>query len=101
MLEHGSNSTHHWHSPERAWTPLMWIIAAVAFALSAMVLAPLAPVVSAAASGASSASATTTAGPDAALADAAKALAEWSATPTPSPATADRLANSGSSAPAR
>jgi hypothetical protein len=32
-----------WHSPERAWAPLMWIIGGVAFALSAMLVAPLLP----------------------------------------------------------
>lgn len=32
-----------WHSPERAWAPLMWIIGAVVLALSAMLVAPLVP----------------------------------------------------------
>ena len=32
-----------WHSPERAWAPLMWIIGGVAFALSVMLVAPLLP----------------------------------------------------------
>ena len=34
-----------WHSPERAWAPLMWIIGGVALALSAMLFAPLVPMV--------------------------------------------------------
>ena len=67
-----------WHSPERAWTPLMWIIAAMALSMSAMLLAPLAPVVATSASGAAGGAAV---GPDVALADAAKALANWSAAP--------------------
>ena len=32
-----------WHSPERAWAPLMWIIGVVVLALSAMLVAPLIP----------------------------------------------------------
>ena len=92
MIELESDPATAWHSPERAWTPLMWIIGAVAFSLSAMVLAPLAPAVSAAANGAS-------ASPDAALVDAAKALAQWSASATSSAVPADRLAKSGPSAP--
>lgn len=32
-----------WHSPDRAWTPLMWIIGGVVLALSAMLVAPLVP----------------------------------------------------------
>ncbi len=32
-----------WHSPERAWAPLMWIIGGVTLALSAMLIAPLLP----------------------------------------------------------
>ncbi len=32
-----------WHSPERAWAPLMWIIGGVVFALTAMLVAPLVP----------------------------------------------------------
>ena len=32
-----------WHSPERAWAPLMWIIGGVVLALSAMLIAPLVP----------------------------------------------------------
>ena len=40
----------YWHSPTRAWAPLMWIIGGVAFALSAMLLAPLVPLVPLAAS---------------------------------------------------
>lgn len=42
-----------WHSPERAWQPLMWIIGAVVLALSAMLFAPLVPLVAAAAAGGS------------------------------------------------
>lgn len=33
----------YWHSPERAWAPLMWIIGGVVLALSAMLVAPLVP----------------------------------------------------------
>lgn len=40
-----------WHSPERAWAPLMWIIGGVAFALTAMLVAPLVPLALAALSG--------------------------------------------------
>ena len=40
-----------WHSPDRAWAPLMWIIGAVVLSLSAMLLAPLVPLVAVAASG--------------------------------------------------
>ena len=32
-----------WHSPDRAWAPLMWIIGGVVLALSAMLVAPLVP----------------------------------------------------------
>ena len=32
-----------WHSPERAWEPLMWIIGGVVMALSALLFAPLVP----------------------------------------------------------
>lgn len=32
-----------WHSPERAWAPLMWIIGGVVVALSVMLVAPLVP----------------------------------------------------------
>lgn len=32
-----------WHSPERAWAPLMWIIGGVVLALSVMLVAPLVP----------------------------------------------------------
>ena len=32
-----------WHSPDRAWAPLMWIIGGVVFALSVMLVAPLLP----------------------------------------------------------
>ena len=95
MIELESNPASAWHSPERAWTPLMWIISAVAFSLSAMVLAPLAPVMSAA----NGTSASAAAGPDAALVDAAKALAQWSASATSSAAPIDRLAKSGASTP--
>ena len=31
----------HWHSPERAWAPLMWLIRAVAIALATALLVPL------------------------------------------------------------
>lgn len=78
-----------WHAPDRAWTPLMWIIGAVAFALSAMVLAPLAPMASGASSSSSAAVATE---PNVALADAAKAFADWSASLPASAASADRAA---------
>jgi hypothetical protein len=32
-----------WHSPDRAWAPLMWIIGGVVLALTAMLVAPLVP----------------------------------------------------------
>ena len=32
-----------WHSPDRAWAPLMWIISGVVLALTAMLVAPLVP----------------------------------------------------------
>ena len=32
-----------WHSPERAWAPLMWIIGGVVLALTAILVAPLVP----------------------------------------------------------
>jgi hypothetical protein len=38
-----TDSTAPWHSPERAWAPLMWIIGGVVLVLSAMVVAPLVP----------------------------------------------------------
>jgi hypothetical protein len=51
MTEQAHDPDVYWHSPARAWTPLMWIIGVVALALVTMLLAPLAPlVVSAAAS---------------------------------------------------
>ncbi len=45
MAEQAHNPDAYWHSPARAWTPLMWIIGVVALALAAMLLAPLAPLV--------------------------------------------------------
>jgi hypothetical protein len=44
-----------WHSPDRAWAPLMWIIGGVALALCAMLFAPLLPHVAAAAAAPSAA----------------------------------------------
>ena len=32
-----------WHSPERAWAPLMWVIGGVVLALTVMLVAPLVP----------------------------------------------------------
>ena len=32
-----------WHSPDRAWAPLMWIIGGIVLALTAMLVAPLVP----------------------------------------------------------
>ena len=44
MQEHADlEPSAHWHSPERAWAPLMWIIGGVVFALSVMLVAPLLP----------------------------------------------------------
>jgi hypothetical protein len=89
MIEQFSDSAAPWHSPQRAWTPLMWIIGAVTVALAAMVLAPFAPVISASAT---SASATPLTEPNTALADAAKSLAVWAASPPASESSADPLA---------
>jgi hypothetical protein len=36
-----------WHSPDRAWAPLMWIIGGVVLALMAMLVAPLVPLAAA------------------------------------------------------
>jgi hypothetical protein len=91
MIESSSDPAAPWHSPQRAWTPLMWIIGAVTAALAAMVLAPLAPVISASAT---SASATPLTEPNAALAEAAKALAIWAASPPASDSSAEPLARS-------
>ena len=33
--------TEPWHSPERAWVPLMWLIRAVAISLAMALFAPL------------------------------------------------------------
>jgi hypothetical protein len=82
-----------WHAPDRAWTPLMWLIGAVAFALSAMVLAPLTPLLSGASGGSSAVVATE---PNVALADAAKAFAAWSTSPSASAPSAERIARRGS-----
>jgi hypothetical protein len=89
MIEQSSDPAAPWHSPQRAWTPLMWIIGAVTVALAAMVLAPLAPVISAAAIGVS---ATPAAEPNAALAEAAKAFAIWAASPPASESSSEPLA---------
>jgi hypothetical protein len=43
MHERDPESRGAWHSPERAWTPLMWIIGGVTLALAAMLFAPLVP----------------------------------------------------------
>lgn len=84
MTEPSSDPGAPWHSPQRAWTPLMWIIGAVTAALAAMVLAPLAPVISASAT---SASATPLTEPNA-------ALAVWAASPPASDSSAEPLARS-------
>ena len=43
MHEQEPESNPVWHSPERAWAPLMWIIGAVVLVLAAMLIAPLVP----------------------------------------------------------
>jgi hypothetical protein len=91
MIEQSPDPAAPWHSPQRAWTPLMWIIGAVTVALAAMVLAPLATVISAATTGVSAMPA---AGPNAAFAEAAKALAVWAASPPASESTTEPLARS-------
>jgi len=34
-------TTEPWHSPERAWAPLMWLIRAIAIGLSMVLFTPL------------------------------------------------------------
>ena len=48
MFEENPDTQTYWHSPERAWTPVMWVIGVVALALSTLLLAPLLPMVIAA-----------------------------------------------------
>lgn len=43
MNDQDFDSNAPWHSPERAWAPLMWIIGGVGLALTAMLIAPLVP----------------------------------------------------------
>ena len=43
MFEPDADPQTYWHSPERAWTPLMWIIGGVALAVATLVLVPLLP----------------------------------------------------------
>ena len=43
MHEGAPESSTAWHSPERAWAPLMWIIGGVVLALSVILVAPLVP----------------------------------------------------------
>ncbi len=47
MNEQDFDPTAAWHSPERAWAPLMWIIGGVVVALSVMLVAPLLPLAAA------------------------------------------------------
>jgi hypothetical protein len=41
MNTHDPDSIEPWHSPQRAWAPLMWLIRAVAIALATALLVPL------------------------------------------------------------
>lgn len=41
MNVHDPDLTEPWHSPDRAWVPLMWLIRAVAISLALVLFAPL------------------------------------------------------------
>jgi hypothetical protein len=41
MNVHDTDLTEPWHSPERAWVPLMWLIRAVAISLAMVLFIPL------------------------------------------------------------
>ena len=41
MNTHDTDSIEPWHSPERAWAPLMWLIRAIAVGLSMVLFTPL------------------------------------------------------------
>jgi len=41
MYIHDPAHTEPWHSPERAWVPLMWLIRAVAISLAMVLFIPL------------------------------------------------------------
>lgn len=43
MNEQDFDPSAYWHSPDRAWASLMWIIGGVVLALTAMLVAPLVP----------------------------------------------------------
>ena len=94
MIDHEADPAAPWHSPQRAWKPLMWIIGAVACALSVMVLAPLAPLVSAVTNGVASPRIVE---PSMTLAGTSKALSAPPASPADHPAWPARPASSGAS----
>jgi hypothetical protein len=41
MHLHPPTPTEPWHSPERAWAPVMWLIRVIAICLSMVLFAPL------------------------------------------------------------
>jgi hypothetical protein len=52
MAEQAHDPDAYGHSSARAWTPMLWIIGVVALALTAMLLAPLVPLIANAAASA-------------------------------------------------
>jgi len=45
MNVHDPDLAEPWHSPERAWVPLMWLIRAIAIGLTVVLFAPLLPLI--------------------------------------------------------
>jgi len=41
MEVHAPTDSEPWHSPDRAWVPMMWVIRAVALSLALVLFAPL------------------------------------------------------------
>jgi len=41
MNTHDPNLIEPWHSPDRAWVPMMWLIRAVVIGLALVLFAPL------------------------------------------------------------